>query len=44
LAAAHGVVTAEEAERWIGYVEEAAREGRFFSAVTYLLTTARKPA
>ena len=39
-----GVVTAEEAERWIAYVEEAGRTGRFFCAFTYLMTVGRKPA
>lgn len=38
-----GVVTSEEADRWIAYVEEAARAGRFFCAVTYFLTVGRKP-
>ena len=43
-AAEHGAVTADEAERWIAAVEQAAREGRFFAALTYFITTARKPA
>lgn len=39
-----GVVTAEEAEQWIAYVEEAGRTGRFFCAITYFITVGRKPA
>lgn len=38
-----GVVTAEEAARWIAYVEEAGRTGRFFCAITYFITVGRKP-
>jgi ubiquinone/menaquinone biosynthesis C-methylase UbiE len=44
LAAEHGVVSHEEAEAWVAYVERAGREGRFFASVTYFLTTGRKPA
>lgn len=42
-AAQHRVVTPEEAEQWIDAVEQAAREGTFFSALTYLMTTGVKP-
>lgn len=42
-AAEHGVVTRDEAERWIAYVEEAARTGRFFYAMTFFITVGRKP-
>ncbi|CAA9589965.1 MAG: hypothetical protein AVDCRST_MAG88-4696 [uncultured Thermomicrobiales bacterium] len=42
--AEHGVVTRAEAERWIAYVEEAARAGHFFYAMTFFITTGRKPA
>lgn len=38
-----GIVTPEEADRWIAYVEEAGRTGRFFCALTYLMTLGRKP-
>ncbi len=44
VAARHGAVTEEEAERWITAVEAAARLGRFFCATTYFPTTARAPA
>lgn len=40
-AAEYSAVTADEAERWIAAVEQAAREGRFFAALTYFITTAR---
>lgn len=43
-AAKHGAVTADEAERWIAAVEQAAHERRFFAALTYFITIARKPA
>lgn len=43
-AAEYGVVTRDEAEHWIAYVEEAARAGRFFYAMTFFITTGRKPA
>lgn len=43
-AAEHGAVTADEAEQWIAAVEQAAREGCFFAALTYFITVARKPA
>lgn len=43
-AAEHGAVTADEAEQWIAAVEQAAREGRFFAALTYFITVARKSA
>lgn len=39
----HGVVTEEEADRWIAYLEEVGRTGRFLASNTYLITTARKP-
>lgn len=42
-AAEHGAVTRREAERWIAYVEQAARLGRFFRSQTYFITTGRKP-
>jgi ubiquinone/menaquinone biosynthesis C-methylase UbiE len=44
LAQQHGVVTAEEADRWIAYLDEAVRTGRFFHAMTYFITVGRKPA
>ena len=44
VAAEQGIVTSEETERWIAYVEDAARAGRFFSATTYFITMGRKPA
>jgi ubiquinone/menaquinone biosynthesis C-methylase UbiE len=37
-----GVVTAEEAEQWILYLEEAMRTGRFFHAIMWFLTSGRK--
>ncbi len=40
----HGVVTEEEADRWVAYIEEAAREDRFLCALTYFITVGRKPA
>ncbi len=40
----HGAVTGEEADGWVAYIEEAAREGRFFCALTYFITIGRKPA
>lgn len=40
----YGVVTQEEADRWIAYLEEAGRQGRFFSSYTHFITTGRKPA
>lgn len=43
LAQQHGVVTAEEAEQWILYLEEAMRTGRFFEATTWFITSGRKP-
>jgi ubiquinone/menaquinone biosynthesis C-methylase UbiE len=43
LAQDQGVVTAEEAERWITALEDAMRTGRFFHAVTYFLTAGSKP-
>ncbi len=43
-AAKYGAVTADEAERWIAAVGRAAREGRFSAALTYFITTARRPA
>lgn len=44
VAARHGAVTEEEAERWIASIEAAAQRGRCFYAMTYFLTTARAPA
>ncbi len=38
----HGVVTQEEADQWIEYLEQAGRDGRFFSSNTYFITTGRK--
>lgn len=43
IAAEYGAVTPEEADRWIASVEEAARSGRFFHAITYFITTGYKP-
>lgn len=43
LAQQHGVVTAEEATKWIAYLEEAVDTGRFFHAVTYFITAGCKP-
>ncbi len=43
LAQEHGIVTREEAESWIAHVEESASNGRFFHAITYFITLARKP-
>ncbi|MGH2558967.1 MAG: methyltransferase domain-containing protein [Thermomicrobiales bacterium] len=40
----HGVIGQDEADRWIAYVEEAARTGRFFHAMTYFITSGCKPA
>lgn len=40
----HGVISQDEADRWIAFVEEAARTGRFFHAMTYFITSGRKPA
>jgi ubiquinone/menaquinone biosynthesis C-methylase UbiE len=37
-----GAVTAEEAEKWIAYVEDAISRDRFFHAVTYFITTGYK--
>jgi hypothetical protein len=37
------VVTAEEAEQWIRYLEEAIRTGRFFEAMTWFITIGRTP-
>lgn len=44
IAQQQGIVTAAEADSWIAYVEEAARTGRFFHAVTHFITAGRKPA
>lgn len=44
LAAEYGIVTQDEAERWVAAVEEAARLGRFLCATTFFLTVGRKPA
>jgi ubiquinone/menaquinone biosynthesis C-methylase UbiE len=38
-----GVVTAEEAEQWILYLEEAMQTGRFFHAITWFITSGHKP-
>ena len=38
-----GVVTAEEAEQWILYLEEAMQTGRFFHAMTWFITIGHKP-
>lgn len=38
-----GVVTAEEAEQWILYLEKAMRTGRFFHASMLFITIGRKP-
>lgn len=43
VAQGEGVVSAEEADRWIAYMEEAGRAGRFLCAMTYFLTVGRKP-
>jgi len=37
-----GVVTAEEAEQWILFLEEAMRTGRFFHAIMWFITMGRK--
>jgi ubiquinone/menaquinone biosynthesis C-methylase UbiE len=42
-AAECGVVSRDEAERWIAYVEEAASTGRFLYAMTFFITTGRRP-
>jgi SAM-dependent methyltransferase len=42
-AAECGVVTHEEAERWIATLAEAGRAGRFLSCGTTFITTGRKP-
>ncbi len=39
----HGVVTAEEAEQWITYMESTIQHDRFFHAMTYFITTGLKP-
>lgn len=43
LAQEHQIVTAEEADHWIAYLEAAIQSGRFFHAVTYFITTGCKP-
>ena len=43
-AQSHGVVTAEEAEQWIAFLQEAVRTERFFHAITWFITVGRKPA
>ncbi len=40
----YGVVTEEEADAWLAHLAEADRNGRFFHAFTYFITTGRKPA
>jgi SAM-dependent methyltransferase len=42
-AAAAGVVTAEEARRWVEDLRERDRRGRFFSSQTFFRISARKP-
>ena len=42
-AAEHGVVTRDEAARWLAAVEEAARAGRFFYAMTFFIAVSREP-
>jgi hypothetical protein len=37
-----GVVTQEEADQWILYLEEAMRTGRFFHAIMWFITIGRK--
>lgn len=39
----YSVVTAEEAEQWIQYLEEAMQTGRFFHAIMWFITSGRKP-
>lgn len=41
-AAEHGIVTHEEAERWVAAVEEAAQQERFLWATTFFLAVGRK--
>ncbi len=43
-AQACGVVTEDEAERWIAALETTGRNGRFLSCATTFITTGRKPA
>jgi ubiquinone/menaquinone biosynthesis C-methylase UbiE len=43
LAQEYGVVTEEEAELWIAFVEEAIRTERFFHSITTFITSGRKP-
>ena len=43
LAQQYGIVTTEEAERWILYLEEAIRTERFFMSMTSFITRGRKP-
>ncbi|CAA9544210.1 MAG: hypothetical protein AVDCRST_MAG88-266, partial [uncultured Thermomicrobiales bacterium] len=43
LAQQRGVVTADEATRWLAHLEQAVREGHFFHAFTYFITIGRKP-
>ncbi len=38
-----GVITADEAAAWLGYVETALRTGRYFSTLTGFLVCGRKP-
>jgi SAM-dependent methyltransferase len=38
---ARGVLSAEDAARWPGQLDEAAKMGRFFYSVTFFLTSAR---
>lgn len=43
LAQEHDIVTAEEAEQWIAYLEEAMQTGRFFHAMTWFIVVGCKP-
>ncbi|GCE07460.1 methyltransferase domain-containing protein [Dictyobacter aurantiacus] len=42
LARQHEVVSEEEASKWITYMEESMRTGRFFHAMTYFITAGHK--
>jgi ubiquinone/menaquinone biosynthesis C-methylase UbiE len=39
----HGVVTRDEAEKWIAYLQKSIEEDRFMCMQTYIITTAVKP-
>jgi ubiquinone/menaquinone biosynthesis C-methylase UbiE len=43
LAQRHGAVTTDEADRWSAALEDAIRQGTFFHAMSYFITTGRKP-